>query len=206
MEQRDGHIFDPDAHSVRFRATLADCFVIENDASEASCAQNNDKNLQKRAIKCFRNDLFDCPGYYFHLRRCNERVDGPRFSLTCSCSNERRTGVRDPSSVQRHTTAKEFFDCHGELHISFSKSNLSATIIYDHKCHAETPKFRITEEIQQYIKAQQLFPPRQIYQNLIQLANSPQFAKTDLHTITRQQVYNREWNETGRMTSNLRNF
>ncbi|KAK9251679.1 hypothetical protein V1507DRAFT_482178 [Lipomyces tetrasporus] len=173
MEQRDGHIFDPDAHSVRFRATLADCFVIENDASEASCAQNNDKNLQKRAIKCFRNDLFDCPGYYFHLRRCNERVDGPRFSLTCSCSNERRTGVRDPSSVQRHTTAKEFFDCHGELHISFSKSNLSATIIYDHKCHAETPKFRITEEIQQYIKAQQLFPPRQIYQNLIQLANSP---------------------------------
>ncbi|KAK9242179.1 hypothetical protein V1506DRAFT_495861 [Lipomyces tetrasporus] len=206
MEQRDGHIFDPDAHSVRFRATLADCFVIENDASEASCAQNNDENLQKRAIKCFRNDLFDCPGYYFHLRRCNERVDGPRFSLTCSCSNERRTGVRDPSSVQRHTTAKEFFDCHGELHISFSKSNLSATIIYDHKCHAETPKFRITEEIQQYIKAQQLFPSRQIYQNLIHLANSPQFAKTDLHTITRQQVYNvwlsltkREWNETGRV-------
>ncbi|KAK9311218.1 hypothetical protein V1524DRAFT_411936, partial [Lipomyces starkeyi] len=67
-------------------------------------------------------------------------------------------------------------------------------------CHAETPKFRITEDIQQYIKAQQLFPPRQIYQNLIQLADSPQFAKTDLHTITRQQVYNvwlsltkREW-------------
>ncbi|KAK9315815.1 hypothetical protein V1524DRAFT_58808 [Lipomyces starkeyi] len=121
-------------------------------------------------------------------------------SLTCSRSNERRTGDRDPSSVQRYTTAKEFFDCHGELHTSFSKSNRSATIIYDHKCHAETPKFRITEEIQQYIKAQQLFPPRQIYQNLIQLADSPQFAKTDLHTITRQQVYNvwlsltkREW-------------
>ncbi|KAJ8100274.1 hypothetical protein POJ06DRAFT_281389 [Lipomyces tetrasporus] len=160
MEQRDGHIFDPDAHSVRFRATLADCFVIENDAS-------------KRAIKCLRNDLFDCTGYYFHLRRCNERVDGPGFSLTCSRSNERRTGERDPSSVQRYTTAKEFFDCHGELHISFSKSNLSATIIYDHKCHAETPKFRITEEIQQYIKAQQLFPPRQIFQKLTQLADSP---------------------------------
>ncbi|KAJ8098705.1 hypothetical protein POJ06DRAFT_296515 [Lipomyces tetrasporus] len=187
MEQRDGHIFDPGAHSVRFRA---DCFVIENDASVASCAQNNDENLRKRAIKCFRNDLFDCTGYYFHLRRCNERVDEPRFSLTCSRSNERRTAERDPSSVHRYTTAKEFFDCHGELHISFSKSNRSATIIYDHKCHAETPKFRITEEIQQYIKAQQLFPPRQIYQNLIQLADSPQFAKTDLHTITRQQ-YNR---------------
>ncbi|KAK9349731.1 hypothetical protein V1523DRAFT_443041 [Lipomyces doorenjongii] len=171
MEQRDGHTFDPDAHSVRFRATLACCFVLENDVSMASCAQSNDENLHKRAIK----------------------VDGPRFSLTCSRSNERRTGERDPSSVQRYTTAKEFFDCHWELHISFSRSNRSATIIYDHKCHAETPKFRITEEIQQYIKAQKLFPPRQIYQNLIQLADSPQFAKTDLHTITRQQVYNREW-------------
>ncbi|KAK9481502.1 hypothetical protein V1527DRAFT_499700 [Lipomyces starkeyi] len=141
MEQRDGHIFDPDAHSVRFKATLADCFVIENDVSVASCAQHNDENLQKRAI-----------------------------NLTCSRSNERRTGERDPSSVQR-----------------FSKSNRSVTIIYDHKydhkCQAETPKFRITEEIQQYIKAQQLFPPRQIYQNLIQLADN-------LHTITRQQVYN----------------
>ncbi|KAK9384191.1 hypothetical protein V1515DRAFT_446855 [Lipomyces mesembrius] len=107
---------------------------------------------------------------------------------------------RASETLQRYTTAKEFFDCHGELHISLSKSNRSATIIYDHKCHAETPKFRITEEIQQYIKAQQLFPPRQIYQNLIQLADSPQFAKTDLHTITRQQIYNvwlsltkREW-------------
>ncbi|KAK9372454.1 uncharacterized protein V1513DRAFT_238637 [Lipomyces chichibuensis] len=91
--------------------------------------------------------------------------------------------------------AKDFFDCHGELHISFSKSNRSETIIYDHKCHAETPKFPITEEIQQYIKAQQLFPPRQIYQNLVQLAHSPQFAKTDLHTITSQQVSltKREW-------------
>ncbi|KAK9427486.1 hypothetical protein V1505DRAFT_35291 [Lipomyces doorenjongii] len=203
---------------LRFRATLAGCFVLENDVSMASCAQSNDENLHKRAIKCFRNDLFDCTGYYFHLRRRNERVDGPRFSLTCSRSNERRTGERDLqafSGIQvcnrsftfstfanptSGAAAKEFFDCHGELHISFSKSNRSATIIYDHKCHAETPKFRITEEIQQYIKAQKLFPPRQIYQNLVQLADSPQFAKTDLHTITRQQVYNvwlslteREW-------------
>ncbi|KAK9334358.1 hypothetical protein V1521DRAFT_375118 [Lipomyces starkeyi] len=204
MEQHDSHAFDADAHSLRFRATLAECFVIENDVSVGSCAQTNDQSLQKRAIKCFRNDIFDCTGYYFHLRRCNERVDGPRFSLTCSRSNERRTGERDPSSVQRYTTSREFFECHGDLHISFSKSNRSATIIYDHKCHAEAPKFRITEEIQQYIKAQQLLAPRQIYQNLIQLADTPQFAKTDLHTITRQQVYNvwlslakREWERDG---------
>ncbi|KAK9427148.1 hypothetical protein V1505DRAFT_318060, partial [Lipomyces doorenjongii] len=48
----------------------------------------------------------------------------------------------------------------------------------------------ITEEIRQYIKAQQLLAPRQIYQNLVRLADTPQFAKTDLETITRQQVYN----------------
>ncbi|ODQ73910.1 hypothetical protein LIPSTDRAFT_275510 [Lipomyces starkeyi NRRL Y-11557] len=199
MEQHDSDAFDADAHSLRFRASLAECFVIENDVCVGSCAQTNDQSLQKRAIKCFRNDIFDCTGYYFHLRRCNERVDGPCFSLTCSRSNERRTGERDPSSVQRYTTSREFFECHGELHISFSKSNRSATFIYDHKCHAEAPKFRITE-----VKAQLLLAPRQIYQNLIQLADTPQFAKTDLHTITRQQVYNvwlslakREWKRDG---------
>ncbi|KAJ8100842.1 hypothetical protein POJ06DRAFT_280868 [Lipomyces tetrasporus] len=50
---------------------------------------------------------------------------------------------------------KEFFDCHGELRINFSKSNLSLTILYDHK------------EVQKYIKAHKLVPPRLIYQNLI---------------------------------------
>ncbi|KAK9318744.1 hypothetical protein V1517DRAFT_355549 [Lipomyces orientalis] len=92
MGQRDGHIFDPDAHA--------------NDVSVAKCAQSSDENLQKRAIKCFRNDLSDCTGYYFHLRRCNERVDGPRFSLACSRSNERKT---------LGAAAKEFFDCHGNF-------------------------------------------------------------------------------------------
>ncbi|KAK9241628.1 hypothetical protein V1506DRAFT_556456 [Lipomyces tetrasporus] len=41
-----------------------------------------------------------------------------------------------------------------------------------------------------YIHAHQLLPPRLIYQNLIRLADSPQFKNTELHTITRQQVYN----------------
>ncbi|KAK9342189.1 hypothetical protein V1522DRAFT_438995 [Lipomyces starkeyi] len=95
---------------------------------------------------------------------------------------------------------KEFFDCHGELHINFSKSNLSLTILYDHKGHVETPKFHVTEEVQKYIEAHKLVPPRLIYQNLIAMADGSQLKNTDLHTITRQQVYNiwmslrrREW-------------
>ncbi|KAJ8099080.1 hypothetical protein POJ06DRAFT_282218 [Lipomyces tetrasporus] len=48
-------------------------------------------------------------------------------------------------------------------------------IVYDHKGHTETPKFHVTDEI---------------YQNLIRMAGDSQFEKTDLHTITRQQVYN----------------
>ncbi|KAK9233769.1 hypothetical protein V1525DRAFT_415435 [Lipomyces kononenkoae] len=127
MEQHDSHTFDADAHSLRFRATLGESFVIENDVSVGTCAQSNDQSLQKRAVKCFINDIFDCTGYYFHLRRSNERVDGPRFSLTCSRSNERRTGERDLSSVQRYTTLREFFECRGELHISFSKSVMRTT-------------------------------------------------------------------------------
>ncbi|KAK9312876.1 hypothetical protein V1524DRAFT_449322 [Lipomyces starkeyi] len=75
-----------------------------------------------------------------------------------------------------------FCDCRGELHISFSKANESAIIVYEHNGHSETPKFAITEE--------KGFPPRQIYQKLIQMADDPQFEKTELHTITRQQVYN----------------
>ncbi|KAK9350538.1 hypothetical protein V1523DRAFT_370508, partial [Lipomyces doorenjongii] len=48
----------------------------------------------------------------------------------------------------------------------------------------------MTEEVRNYIKSQKRLAPRQIYQNLIQMANDSEFEKTDLHTITRQQVYN----------------
>ncbi|KAK9326576.1 hypothetical protein V1520DRAFT_268104, partial [Lipomyces starkeyi] len=60
----------------------------------------------------------------------------------------------------------------------------------EHKGHIETHKFHMTEEVRNYIRAQNRLAPRQIYQNLIQMANEPEFEKTDLHTITRQQVYN----------------
>ncbi|KAK9427264.1 hypothetical protein V1505DRAFT_404789 [Lipomyces doorenjongii] len=66
----------------------------------------------------------------------------------------------------------------------------SAIIIYEHNGHTESPKFHVTEEIHNYIKEQKNLPPRQIYWNLIQLADDPRFKKTELHTITRQQVYN----------------
>ncbi|KAK9235616.1 hypothetical protein V1525DRAFT_409442, partial [Lipomyces kononenkoae] len=120
--------------------------------------------------------MFDCSGYYFHFRRCKEKVDGPEFVLTCSRSEERKT-EREPETVQRYT----------KLRVAFVKS--IAVITYDHKCHTETPKFHVTEEVQNYIRAHQLQPPRLIYQNLIQMADSPQFKNTDLYMITRQQVY-----------------
>ncbi|KAK9327712.1 hypothetical protein V1520DRAFT_30351 [Lipomyces starkeyi] len=80
---------------------------------------------------------FDCTAYYFHMRRYTETVDGPHFSLTCSRAEERKA-ERDLSRIKRYTETKEFFDCHGELRINFSKSNLSLTILYDHKGHVET--------------------------------------------------------------------
>ncbi|KAK9249775.1 hypothetical protein V1507DRAFT_483389 [Lipomyces tetrasporus] len=171
LECHDEHKFSPDAQPLKLRVTLSESFVLGNDVSVALCAQTEDRELQKQAASHLRNDIFDCSGYYFHLRRCKERADGPEFILTCSRSHERKT-ERDPETVQRYTTAKEFFVCHGELRIAFLKANPTATITYDHKCHTETPKFHVTEE------------------NLIRLADSPQFKNTELHKITRQQVYN----------------
>ncbi|KAK9328643.1 hypothetical protein V1520DRAFT_207114 [Lipomyces starkeyi] len=111
--------------------------------------------------------------------------------MTSSRSIKRKI-ERDPLNIQRHTAAEEFCDCRGELHISFSKANGSVIIIYEHNGHSETPKFHITEEVLNFKFHQSTtgFPPRQIYQKLIQMADDPQFEKTELHTITRQQVYN----------------
>ncbi|KAK9426998.1 hypothetical protein V1505DRAFT_98649 [Lipomyces doorenjongii] len=189
LERHDKHIFSPETESLKLRVTLSESFVLGNDVSVALCAQTEDRELQRKAASHLRNDIFDCSGYYFHLRRCKEKVNGPEFILTCARSQERKT-ERDPETVQRYTTAKEFFVCHGELRIAFLKANPTAIITYDHKCHTETPKFHVTEEVQRYIQAHQLLPPRLIYQNLIQMADSPQFKNTELHTITRQQVYN----------------
>ncbi|KAK9485757.1 hypothetical protein V1527DRAFT_451768, partial [Lipomyces starkeyi] len=36
-------------------------------------------------------------------------------------------------------------------------------------------KFHMTQEVQKYIKANKRLPPRQIYQNLIQMTNEPEF-------------------------------
>jgi hypothetical protein len=71
-----------------------------------------------------------------------------------------------------------------------SKVYESITMVYEHKCHMKADKFHMTEEVRNYIKSQKRLAPRQIYQNLIQMANDSDFEQTDLHTITRQQVYN----------------
>ncbi|KAK9326481.1 hypothetical protein V1520DRAFT_378577, partial [Lipomyces starkeyi] len=61
-----------------------------------------DTDLQKFVVVLLRNDMFDCSGYFFHLRRVNERKYGPKFHLSCSRSVERKT-ERDPLSVRRYT-------------------------------------------------------------------------------------------------------
>ncbi|KAK9310853.1 hypothetical protein V1524DRAFT_463317, partial [Lipomyces starkeyi] len=187
LELNDNHIADASLQPLRIKATLVPDLLIENDISMTCCTQDTD--LQKRVVVLLRNDMFDCSGYFFHLRRVTERKDGPKFHLSCSRSVERKT-ERDPLSVRRYTDLKEFFDCRGELHISFSKSTRSAVVVYEHCRHPKTAKFHMTPEVESYIKAHKHFAPRQIYQNLLQMMDNSQFERTELHTITRQQVYN----------------
>ncbi|KAK9482913.1 hypothetical protein V1527DRAFT_521761 [Lipomyces starkeyi] len=190
MDRHDNHVFDASAQPLRVKATLTSSLLIDNEISVEACTQTADNELQKRAATLLRNSMFDITGYFFHMRRVNARADGQTsFTLTCSRSNECKL-ERDISRVQRYTVSKEVFDCQGELRITMSKVYESVTMVYEHKGHMETNKFHMTEEVRNYIKSQKRLAPRQIYQNLIQMANEGEFEKTDLHTITRQQVYN----------------
>ncbi|KAK9238969.1 hypothetical protein V1525DRAFT_439025 [Lipomyces kononenkoae] len=168
LEQHDDHKFDLATQSLRIRAALSIC---------------RDGRLHHGL-----NDIFDCTGYYFQSRRCTEKNDEIKFSFTCSRSTERET-ERDPLKIQRYTSTS-FFDCKGLLHITISKDNGSVVIVYDHRGHTETPKFHVTDEVRSYIDTHKFLSPRQIYQNLTRMAAGSQFEETDLHTITRQQVYN----------------
>ncbi|KAK9234052.1 hypothetical protein V1525DRAFT_414313 [Lipomyces kononenkoae] len=183
MEQHDNHVFDASRQSLRIKATLTSNFLIDNDISVEACTQNATHDLQRRAAILLRNNLFDYTGYFFHLRRVNVNSD------VCSRSSEAKI-ERDPSQIQRYTVAKDVFDCQGELHITMSKVYESVTIVYEHKCHTETQKFHMTDEVRSYVKSQKRLTPRQIYQNLVQMANENEFENTDLYTITRQQGYN----------------
>ncbi|ODQ71000.1 hypothetical protein LIPSTDRAFT_5043 [Lipomyces starkeyi NRRL Y-11557] len=49
LEQRDSHIFDPEAKSFTFRITLTGFFVLENDVSVATCTQSGIRGTQKQA-------------------------------------------------------------------------------------------------------------------------------------------------------------
>ncbi|KAK9483095.1 hypothetical protein V1527DRAFT_521633 [Lipomyces starkeyi] len=160
LEQRDTHEFDTLRLSLRIRATLSSSVLLDNDIS---------RELTKRAVTLLRNDIFDCTGY-------------------CSSSKDRKL-ERDVSNIPRYTATKDFFECCGEHHITFSKIHETAIIIYEHNGQTKSPRFHVTEEISNYIKEQKSLSPRQIYY-LIQLADDPRFDKTELHTITRQQVYN----------------
>ncbi|KAK9496120.1 hypothetical protein V1508DRAFT_401417 [Lipomyces doorenjongii] len=102
-------------------------------------------------------------GYFFHLH-------GPKFHLSCSRSVERKT-ERDPLSVTRYTgTSIHFY----KLHISFSKSNGSA--------------FHMTPEVKCYMTHINILHRDRSIRILLRMIDSSQFERTELHTITRQQV------------------
>ncbi|KAK9243959.1 hypothetical protein V1506DRAFT_555031 [Lipomyces tetrasporus] len=146
LEQHDSHVFDSSLPSLRIKATLKSTFLIDNDISVETCTQTSDQDVQQHAAVLLRNVMFDCTGYFFHMRRVNAKPDGPiTFTMTCSRSSEAKL-ERDPFRVQRYTIPKEVFDCQGELHFTMSKLYESITMVYEHNCHMETDKFHMTEE------------------------------------------------------------
>ncbi|KAK9234005.1 hypothetical protein V1525DRAFT_440141 [Lipomyces kononenkoae] len=155
LTQHDDHKFDLTAQPLKIKATLSSTFCIDNDVSIGACAVSTDGDLQRR---------------HAHGRR-----DGAKFSFNCPASVDDRPAERDPSTIQRYTVQKQYFECHGEFHISFSKANASATVMYEHIGHTESRKFHITDEVRNYIR---------IYRNMIQMTNP------EAHVITRKQVYN----------------
>ncbi|KAK9364305.1 hypothetical protein V1509DRAFT_587302, partial [Lipomyces kononenkoae] len=190
LKQNDDHKFDLTAQPFKIRTTLSSTFCIDNDVSIGACAVTTDRDLQRRVAMLLRSDIFDCSGYYFHLQHGHERRDGAKYSFGCPVSVEHRPAERDPSTIQRYTVQKEYFQCHGEFHISFSKTNASATVIYEHIGHTESRQFHMTDDVRNYIKSHKYLPPRQIYRNLIQMTNVSDFEKPEAHVVTRKQVYN----------------
>ncbi|KAK9326979.1 hypothetical protein V1520DRAFT_394188 [Lipomyces starkeyi] len=93
LEQHDTHIFDASRPSLRIKATLSSSVILDNDISVGICTQTADRELQKRAPRLLRNDIFDCTGYYFHMRRVNERAGR---------SNARKY-ERHVSNIRRYT-------------------------------------------------------------------------------------------------------
>ncbi|KAK9481964.1 hypothetical protein V1527DRAFT_499439 [Lipomyces starkeyi] len=144
-------------------------FDLAAESLKIRAALSENMALQTRVAMLLRNDIFDCTGYYFQSQRRNQ------IQLANTTPN---------------VVAEEFFDSHGQLHIIFSKGNGSAAIEYDHRSHTETPKFHMTDEVRRYIEGHKLLSPRHIFQNLIRMSGNTEFEKTDLRTITRQQVYN----------------
>ncbi|KAK9311628.1 hypothetical protein V1524DRAFT_418849 [Lipomyces starkeyi] len=153
LKHHDDHDWDASLQPLRIRASLSAAFCIGNDVSIGACAQTTDRDLQKRAVMLLRSDIFDCSGYYFHLRHAHERRDGAKYSFGCPASVEYRPAVRDLSTIQRYTV-------------------------------------HMTDEVRNYITSHKNLPPRQIYQNLIQMTSISEFEKTEAHILTRQQVYN----------------
>ncbi|KAK9237012.1 hypothetical protein V1525DRAFT_344873, partial [Lipomyces kononenkoae] len=190
LKQHGAHKFDLTAQPLKIKATLSSTFCIDNDVSIGACALSTDGYLQRRVAMVLRSDIFDCSGYCFHLQHAYERRDGAKYTFSCPASFDDRPAERDPSTIQRYIGQHQYFECHGEFHINFSKANTSATVMYEHIGHTESREFPLTDEVRNYIKSHKYLPPRQIYRDLIQMTNGSDFEKPEAHVITRKQVYN----------------
>ncbi|KAK9489050.1 hypothetical protein V1508DRAFT_465249 [Lipomyces doorenjongii] len=102
LEQHDTHIFDASRPSMTLKATLPSAVRLVNDIPVGI-------SLKLKTERLLRNDFFDCTGYYFHLRRVIERQYGPRFDMTCSSSNDRKS-ERNLSNPHRYTDPKDFLN------------------------------------------------------------------------------------------------
>ncbi|KAK9426904.1 hypothetical protein V1505DRAFT_402832 [Lipomyces doorenjongii] len=163
LKLHDSHEYGVSLQPLRIRATLSATLLVDNGFSIASCAQTTDRDFAEKS---------------------------PKYRFSCPASVKHRPAVRAPSTIQPYTVQKEYFECQGELQISFSQANASATLIYEHIGHTESRKFRMTGEVRNYIASHKYLAPRQIYQNLIRVTNGLDFEKDEAHVVTRQQVYN----------------
>ncbi|KAK9374812.1 uncharacterized protein V1513DRAFT_444467 [Lipomyces chichibuensis] len=124
LKQHDDHKFNLAAQSLKIRTALsANILFIETDVSMATLCTN-----------------------------CH---DGAPREMTKSNSASSVQTERDPLCIQRYKYVirlpKEFFDCHGQLHIILSKDNGSAVIVYEHRCQLKHHKFHVTDEVRSSI-------------------------------------------------------
>ncbi|KAK9432647.1 hypothetical protein V1505DRAFT_413521 [Lipomyces doorenjongii] len=159
------------------------------------------KSCQRCRDNCYETHVAFCEaGSSFLEQHDNHKFDAAvhlrlKVTLTSTFSIENDISVATCAQsggqeLQRRTAMilrKDVFDLRRILLPDGARFNLSCSRSTKRKTERDSLSIRWYTEAQNYVKVQKLFLPRQIYQNSIQMADGPQFEKTELHTITRQQ-------------------